>query len=218
MQSPDMPGVVIAFGTDCLAVGPVGISKPEIPVRIWNAEHGIELAAIPPFPGGVGAMVSIAARFLLLGTYDGLIWHLDVSQGNRNFFLKGHERGVISLAVLSDNRIASGSLDKSIRIWDLTTQAVVQVLQGHEAEVTGLALLSSGALASVSADHTVKLWNVETGRMAENLQLDTGLSSIAVIQDRAATTLVVGDVNGVVHFLLLEGGHGRRTVTDVLPG
>ena len=39
---------------------------------------------------------------------------------------------VMSVVVLSDGRIVSGSQDKTLRIWDLATGACDMVLEGHE--------------------------------------------------------------------------------------
>lgn len=143
----------------------------------------------------------------MVGTYDGLILHLDLSTATerRNFALRGHEKGVFCLVVLGLNRVISGSGDRSIRIWDLTTREAVRVLVGHDDAVTGLASISSRVIASASQDHTIKLWDLETGGLLSNLHLDTGLSSLAAMPD--GRTLVAGDAAGTMHFLRLEGGN-----------
>ena len=57
-----------------------------------------------------------------------------------------------------DNLFASGSFDKTIKIWDINTKKCVQTLEGHASNVICLLLHSSGLLISSSGDRNVKVW------------------------------------------------------------
>ena len=70
---------------------------------------------------------------------------------------EGHKRGVFSLAVLECGRLASGSDDLTITIWDLVTGACVATLEGHEDIVLSLAVLEGGRLASGSAEQRIDI-------------------------------------------------------------
>ena len=72
--------------------------------------------------------------------------------------LEGHEDFVCSLAVLEDGRLASGSDDCTIKIWDLAIGACVATLEGHDDAVRSLAVLEGGRLASGSDDWTIRTW------------------------------------------------------------
>ena len=39
---------------------------------------------------------------------------------------------MLTLAALPDGRLASGSYDKMVRVWDLVSGSCVHVLEGHE--------------------------------------------------------------------------------------
>jgi F-box and WD-40 domain protein MET30 len=58
----------------------------------------------------------------------------------------------------SDNMLATGSYDSTIRIWDLETLNTIKVLTGHTRGVTALQF-DSGKLISASMDGTLHRWN-----------------------------------------------------------
>jgi len=64
--------------------------------------------------------------------------------------LNGHSDWVRSLAVLQDGSLASGSYDKTIRIWDTKTGQSTKVLIGHSNYVLSLAVLQDCSLTSGS--------------------------------------------------------------------
>ncbi|PMB45197.1 serine/threonine protein kinase [Fischerella thermalis CCMEE 5205] len=100
--------------------------------------------------------------------------------------LKGHASDVNSVAFDSDGqKLASGSDDKTIKIWDLATQKEIQTLKGHSGWIWGVAFSPDGqTLASASADQTVKLWDLATGREIRTFKgHQAGVTSVAFSPD-----------------------------------
>ena len=65
---------------------------------------------------------------------------------------------------------ATGSADRTCRIWDVQRGACVRLLTGHDGAVTSLAISPDGRyLASGSDDLTIKLWDIGTGRAIKTL-------------------------------------------------
>ncbi len=59
--------------------------------------------------------------------------------------------------------LASGSDDKTVKLWSVESQKEVTTLQGHSSEVTSVAFSPDGKyLASGSKDKTVKLWSIQS--------------------------------------------------------
>jgi WD40 repeat protein len=71
---------------------------------------------------------------------------------------------VYALAFAPDGRtLATGSFDKTLRLWDLATGAARE-LRGHEMIVVQAAFSPDGrVLASTGLDHTIRLWDVASG-------------------------------------------------------
>ena len=82
------------------------------------------------------------------------------------FVQLGHTKYVRSVAFSPDGRYAlSGSIDMSLKLWEVATGREVRTFTGHSKGVTSVAFSPHGHYAlSGSYDMTLKLWEVATGR------------------------------------------------------
>lgn len=85
--------------------------------------------------------------------------------------LLGHQQLINSVAFSPDGSyIASGSFDKSVRVWNGLDGKFVCTFRGHVGAVYHVVWSSDGRmLLSASKDSTVKLWSMRTRRLEEDL-------------------------------------------------
>jgi WD40 repeat protein len=108
--------------------------------------------------------------------------------------LRGHTGGVWSIAISPDGQIwASGSGDRTVRLWNLQTGDCVQVLHDHTSWVSSVLFSSDGQfLVSGSDDRTIKLWDVKIGRCMRTLAVDRLYEGMNI---QGATGLTVAQKN-----------------------
>jgi cell wall-associated NlpC family hydrolase len=86
--------------------------------------------------------------------------------------LNGHKFWVFCVAFSPDGHtLASGSGDKTVKLWDVANGTEIRTLGGHSDNVISLAFSPDGhTLASGSNDETVKLWDVANGTEIRTLE------------------------------------------------
>jgi WD40 repeat protein len=99
----------------------------------------------------------------------GMLWD---ANGQETASLIGHEGGIYALAFHPDKkRLATGSADHSVRLWDATTGKQLRSLTGHLGLVTSVAFAPDGKwLASAGTDQAIRIWDPDTGKELHTLR------------------------------------------------
>ena len=157
-------------------------------LKIWNANTGVCIKNIEGvidnsggnwlknFEGHLSPVSSVAyspdGKYIVSGSYDGIIKIWDANTGKYLKTLLGGSRTIFSLAFSPDgSRIVSCSVDNTIKIWNANTGECIKTLKGDNDRFYSVAYSPDGTkIISCSADRYIKIWDANTGQCLQTLE------------------------------------------------
>lgn len=118
-------------------------------IDFWTIEDILRSNyAVRPIPDTVNSRcisessVTISKTHHACGIYDGLIC-ISTNYSREDIKIKAHAEAVMALALLLNKYLVSGSLDKTVKIWDLNNYKLINVIE-CPCEVRSLICSSNG--------------------------------------------------------------------------
>lgn len=108
----------------------------------------------------------------LLATVSGNVVEVrDVQTQQEVYVLKGHKDIIHAMSISPDGKtLATGSADKTIKLWDLETGQLIRTLVGHVGVLWSVAFTPDNqTLASGGGDSTIRLWDLRSGKLIRTL-------------------------------------------------
>ncbi|MBC8289063.1 MAG: WD40 repeat domain-containing protein, partial [Planctomycetes bacterium] len=175
-------------------------------VEVYSWPEGKRLAEFQGHDDSVSGVAWIDNDSLAAASLDHHVSVWDLDQEKPRLKLKGHSRGVTTVAVVRHNEksmLVSAGLDQNLRVWDLQTGRQLRSLKNHTREVHQLAVRPSAEglpmVASVSQDHTVRLWQPTIGRMVRFARLTSPPLAVAWLSD--GSLVAVASADGAVRLV-----------------
>lgn len=137
---------------------------------------------------------------------------LDYSQPPQEQTLIGHSSCVTSL-VVSGGFLASGSADKTIKVWETKTVKCLKTLSGHSHSINALAVLQNGNLASGSTDYSIKIWDISKGKCLKTLK-DGNSEPILALAVLPNGNLVSGSLSYLIRIWDTSKGNCIKNLTN----
>lgn len=204
----------VAFTPDAKYVVTVSLDKT---IRLWDTLTGestrtIRLPIDKSYDGQLhdaslspdGRRLAVAhTGFSNFGRFPAYI--VSIPEGEIKGAFLGHREPVRTVRFSADgSQLASGSLDKTIRIWDADTGKTLHTLAGHAGAVTGVSFAPRGdALASCSDDKTVRFWSLADGAPFRTAKLDG--APTGVLWSPTGNIVMAGTTNGSVYIFNARG-------------
>lgn len=136
----------------------VGCSDGSYEIR-YKSTHSVKYES-PSLHTALIRVMIIVDSMLITGSYDFTIRIWNLNEKDQKFSpLLGHKDIIISLVHLKENMIASGSCDKFIIIWDISSFTIIcNIADSTLGPVYGLIKYDQGDFISVSSDGSIRFW------------------------------------------------------------
>ena len=154
-------------------------------------------------------------RIVLSGHIHGILICSTATNAKEFNIPMAHPDSIPAVAFSPDNKfIATGSDDRSIKLWDVSTKKATRIFTGHIRSVRRLAFTPDGTkLVSIGFDRTAIVWNVETGEIIHKLQGHTARGwTVAVSPD--GKWIATGGADSTILIWNTETGKQAGRLTD----
>jgi WD40 repeat protein len=173
--------------------------------RVWDAKSGTEKLVLPHANRVTRALFSPDGSRILTAAEDSTprlwispdsateIWNAS-NESITSIVLRGHQDRVTDVQFCCHGKLVlAGSADKTARIWNAQTGALLHTFTGHEAAVTVARFSADNAqVITGSEDHTARIWNVATGTSIV-LRGHTGAIRSAALSKDGQFAITAGD-------------------------
>ena len=112
--------------------------------------------------GYVTSMISINSKefknCIISGGFDNMIKIINI-ENNTITDLKGHNNTVISLCLVKNNYLYSGSLDHTFRKWNLELRQCENINEDHNSLINNICEMKDGLILTTGYDMKIRIWD-----------------------------------------------------------
>ncbi len=181
-------------------------------IKIWRIESG-ELVRTLHTKSGVTTLAFYSdSNLIISGNADGSIILWRVKDGKRimalgrnllssipfigKYFDPGHTDTVTGIVVSPDGRyLISGSLDKTIRVWQLSSGKLLRILKSQTGIVSLAVIPNTDFIISGSADGTITVWEIRDGNLIKKI-IQFQNSYVPILTASQGDSIIILDGHG----------------------
>jgi len=153
-------------------------------IHLWEISTGQTLRTI--YVGNWVYSVKSLSNGLIACGLDKNISIYEYSTGNLTKTLIGHSGSVLSIEILNEQFMASGSGDRKVIIWDLYSYSIKYTLSQHKYRVLCVRRLSSNLMTSGDLGGLIIVWNWLNGSLVHLLKSHSSyVSSLDLYNDQS---------------------------------
>lgn len=141
-------------------------------VRIWSRDSGRVLQILKQPLGITTLDYSPDGKFIVTGSYDGVVRVWDWAANTIIKELKGHKGTIWSLAFSPDGKnIASCGEDRTVKLWNVESGILQKSINAHLLNIWKVRFTPNGKnIISSSFDHSIKIWSVADGVLLKTFE------------------------------------------------
>jgi len=185
-----------------------GNDNSEIHLYNANDPSKIQLALLDPCATSISCLqVLSSSSHLVSGSERGLLAVFDLETGKPIATYAKHLTAITSIQSFfhQESLFVSGSLDTSVRVWDVRQKTEVAVFKGHSGQITALNVSPDNAWTiSGSSDGTVKFWNNSQGKVFQELRGESNASVLTLMVNPYDFQIAFGGTDRSVTFYNID--------------
>lgn len=212
IEMDDGPAAAISVAGNRLLTGHANGS-----VVLWDWERAEKLSTFKRNDAEIWSVAFLGSgdRFAT-ASHDWKIAVWDAKNATGPFgVLEAHESAVQSLAFGQSGSkplLASGSADKTLKIWNLETLDRIRTYRGHRDHVTAVALSGDARdMASASLDGNIRIWSGRSARLTRSLSAHNGPANTLAFAP-SGNVLASGGADGKVRVWDYKRSRTPRTL------
>lgn len=173
-------------------------------VRIWNVSDGAQIGTLRGHTDGVAFVEFLKDGRIFTASLDKTL-RLWSPEGVMKATLPGHAEYLTCAAVSRSGTLAaSGGLDNSVRLWNLTSESAIVEFPGTTSVQTVAFSNDAALLAAGGDDQAIRFWEVESKKFVRAVPAHAG-NVEALMFSPTEKRLVSAGADGFVRFWNLNG-------------
>ena len=150
-----------------------GNKKDEFSIKLWKySSTKATLSMTVSIHGQLYSMIPLSRDNVIGGYYSATVYSIELKKGGKFVEYDEHDKGIFTFVKLSNNRMASGSADGSLKIWkEGNTKSVFSFLVFDKKMITSIVEIPNKEMIAVAGNYnTIPIYSIQSGKLIYTLQ------------------------------------------------